>query len=186
MKIFKTTSAIITMFICMFSGTAQAITIDISSMDFGISNDGEEIYTAYGSLSTDSIGDTFSTDPFSFQSWFGTTMQVFDTVGTHTWAGTTIQGDYNHNFTLAADQYAFGSYFSWGASDDIALIVIFDCSDGVNCNGVGGQFLQAGPIIGQEMIFNGTLAAPIPIPAAVWLFGSGLIGLFGFARRKKA
>ena len=26
---------------------------------------------------------------------------------------------------------------------------------------------------------------PVPVPAAVWLFGSGLIGLAGFARRKK-
>ena len=26
----------------------------------------------------------------------------------------------------------------------------------------------------------------VPIPAAIWLFGSGLIGLVGFARRKKA
>lgn len=25
----------------------------------------------------------------------------------------------------------------------------------------------------------------VPVPAAVWLFGSGLIGLIGFARRKK-
>ena len=29
-------------------------------------------------------------------------------------------------------------------------------------------------------------ASPVPVPAAVWLFGSGLIGLVGFARRKKA
>ena len=28
--------------------------------------------------------------------------------------------------------------------------------------------------------------APIPVPAAVWLFGSGLIGLVGVARRRKA
>lgn len=26
---------------------------------------------------------------------------------------------------------------------------------------------------------------PVPVPAALWLFGSGLIGLAGFARRKK-
>jgi hypothetical protein len=26
----------------------------------------------------------------------------------------------------------------------------------------------------------------VPIPAAVWLFGSGLLGLIGVARRKKA
>lgn len=28
--------------------------------------------------------------------------------------------------------------------------------------------------------------SPVPVPAAVWLFGSGLIGLFATARRKKA
>ena len=26
---------------------------------------------------------------------------------------------------------------------------------------------------------------PVPVPAAVWLFGSGLLGLVGIARRKK-
>jgi len=29
-----------------------------------------------------------------------------------------------------------------------------------------------------------TIASPVPIPPAVWLFGSGLIGLVGIARRK--
>ena len=28
--------------------------------------------------------------------------------------------------------------------------------------------------------------APVPVPAAVWLFGSGLLGLIGVARRKQA
>ncbi len=30
------------------------------------------------------------------------------------------------------------------------------------------------------------MASPIPVPAAAWLFGSGLIGLIGVARRKKS
>jgi hypothetical protein len=30
------------------------------------------------------------------------------------------------------------------------------------------------------------LIAPVPIPATAWLFGSGLLGLVGMARRKKA
>jgi len=30
------------------------------------------------------------------------------------------------------------------------------------------------------------LTAPIPVPPAIWLFGSGLIGLIGIARRKKS
>lgn len=31
----------------------------------------------------------------------------------------------------------------------------------------------------------GFYSSPVPVPAAVWLFGSGLIGLIGVARRKK-
>jgi len=30
------------------------------------------------------------------------------------------------------------------------------------------------------------VTSPVPIPAAAWLFGSGLVGLAGIARRKKA
>lgn len=33
---------------------------------------------------------------------------------------------------------------------------------------------------------NPTSLNPIPVPAAIWLFGSGLIGLFGLVRRKKS
>ena len=40
-----------------------------------------------------------------------------------------------------------------------------------------------GEIRGQ--VLRGTFN-PIPIPAAVWLFGSGLLGLIGIAKRKKA
>ncbi|BAV33888.1 hypothetical protein SCL_1583 [Sulfuricaulis limicola] len=42
---------------------------------------------------------------------------------------------------------------------------------------------------GHNFNFNANLAPvvidPIPLPAAAWLFGSGLLGLFGVARRKK-
>ena len=31
----------------------------------------------------------------------------------------------------------------------------------------------------------GTSSAPVPIPAAVWLFGSGLLGLFGVRRKMR-
>ena len=60
-----------------------------------------------------------------------------------------------------------------------------------------GALTDAGGIVGlggQEMIFtqdtrtlvSGNLTAPaVPVPAAAWLFGSGLLGLIGVARRKK-
>jgi hypothetical protein len=32
---------------------------------------------------------------------------------------------------------------------------------------------------------SGDVPAVVPVPAAVWLFGSGLMGLLGLARRKR-
>ena len=41
-----------------------------------------------------------------------------------------------------------------------------------------------------ENVYIGTFLvkgiSPIPVPAAIWLFGSGIIGLIGVARRKKS
>jgi hypothetical protein len=39
--------------------------------------------------------------------------------------------------------------------------------------------------IGSDFNDNVTYIAPVPVPAAVWLFASGLIGLVGIARRRK-
>ena len=42
-------------------------------------------------------------------------------------------------------------------------------------------------VTGAPVLANGrVLSSVVPVPAAVWLFGSGLIGLIGVARRKKA
>jgi len=43
---------------------------------------------------------------------------------------------------------------------------------------------QGGP--GDDLAIGTYSIAAVPIPAAVWLFGSGLLGLVGMARRKKA
>jgi len=40
--------------------------------------------------------------------------------------------------------------------------------------------------IGSGNSMHVTSVSAVPVPAAVWLFGSGLIGLAGFARRKQA
>lgn len=37
-----------------------------------------------------------------------------------------------------------------------------------------------------ELNLQGSVVQTIPVPAAVWLFGSGLLGLVGVARRRKA
>ena len=56
-------------------------------------------------------------------------------------------------------------------------------------DGIGGSPMDNGPFSGFNANFDITSltlsAVPaIPVPAAVWLFGSGLLGLLGVARRK--
>jgi hypothetical protein len=59
-------------------------------------------------------------------------------------------------------------------------------------DGIGGSPMQAGAFPGFNANFDITSlhiiyhVDPIPIPAAIWLFGSGLMGLIGITRRKKA
>lgn len=61
--------------------------------------------------------------------------------------------------------------------------------------GVGGSPMVAGPFAGNSANFDftnihvtgitSTHPPEVPVPAAVWLFGSGLVGLVGVARRRK-
>ena len=59
-------------------------------------------------------------------------------------------------------------------------------------DGIGGSPMVAGPFPGFNANFDITsihvdnITSAVPVPAAVWLFGSGLLGLVGVARRKKA
>ena len=40
--------------------------------------------------------------------------------------------------------------------------------------------------IGADLGIYAAPLAPVPLPAAVWLFGSGLMGLLGFGRRRRS
>ena len=50
--------------------------------------------------------------------------------------------------------------------------------------GQGGEALV--DIYDFTFVADGTSVNPVPIPAAAWLFGTALIGLVGFGRRRKA
>jgi len=52
-------------------------------------------------------------------------------------------------------------------------------TDGVTNYAMGPNSLGGGVAIASFQV------AAVPVPAAVWLFGSGLLGLMGIARRKK-
>ncbi|MHB8744746.1 MAG: hypothetical protein ACYC9L_16750 [Sulfuricaulis sp.] len=59
--------------------------------------------------------------------------------------------------------------------------------NGSSVNGVPGIPMAAGgPFAGFNANFNADMSPlATPVPAAVWLFGSGLLGLFGFAKKRR-
>mgnify|MGYP003573512419 CR=1 FL=1 len=64
---------------------------------------------------------------------------------------------------------------------------VFDfANDGSNVAIAGSNDSQLkSQSMGAWAVHDGNVS-PVPVPAAVWLFGSGLLGLIGMARRKKA
>jgi len=55
---------------------------------------------------------------------------------------------------------------------------------GINPWASGGSLLNPDFAAASVTVAEAPISA-VPVPAAVWLFGSGLIGLLGFAKRKK-
>jgi hypothetical protein len=75
-------------------------------------------------------------------------------------------------------------YGSAGAptKDQVWMLASVDPDgDGV----MGLPMASGGPFAGFNANFNANMS-PVPVPAALWLFGTGLLGLAGIARRKKA
>jgi len=78
------------------------------------------------------------------------------------------------------DYLDYGSAGQPIASNPWMLSSVDGNGDGV----MGIPMPSGGPFAGFNANFNANLA-PVPVPAAAWLFGSGLLGLVGIARRKK-
>lgn len=75
------------------------------------------------------------------------------------------------------------TYVSLGAGSSVT-------GPGSSCGGVFSATsyvsLGANSSVGSSGCSGVTDVSEVPLPAAIWLFGSGLIGLVGMARRKKA
>jgi hypothetical protein len=183
-------------------GTVSAATM--TSATFSMF-DGTNGYVGGASDVTGSIGGgTFSVasaTPFFGLQWtahdgitFGPGTYSFDTscpAGTGGSCGGTA--DYV-GIVVGAGQVGGHILFDWGVVTGIDVINVWDVVGDTYTSTDVIATTPAGPdgILGLSMIdgafvgFNANFdfVAPVPVPAAVWLFGSGLLGLVGVARRK--
>ena len=86
----------------------------------------------------------------------------------------------NQGFTaLTSSSFATQAYSPYSF-----LFTALTTSTTVEFVGTGQSFY--GPVIDTVSVVEFGPPNPVPVPAAVWLFGTALIGLFGFGKQRKA
>ena len=94
-------------------------------------------------------------------------------MGTLEFSTTSFFGDPSATPSIAA--LTFNALLP-GTFDALIDVSVFDVWADLDSN-----FITTPVSVGTTIVVSA-----IPVPAAVWLFGSGLLGLVGIARRKKA
>lgn len=141
---------------------------------------------------------------------FGPGTYSFDTIQGGTYTGVEV-GTGQVGGHILFDWGAADANTSCGkANCDIDVVMVWDVTDNgngtysyfstdgiatnpANPDGVRGYGMLDGGFVGFNANFDfdapvsaADAVSAVPVPAAVWLFGSGLLGLVGVARRKKA
>ena len=113
--------------------------------------------------------------------------------------GAGVSGGSYTSVVVGPGQIGGSIKFNWGATTGIDVIQVWDvsgstwtstdalCSGDASAVGFCGDgILGTGMIDGPFPGFNANFDfTAVPVPAAVWLFGSGLVGLVGVARRRR-
>jgi len=103
------------------------------------------------------------------------------TVDMMTWDGL-VDSTTQMNLSLFSGSCSSGSPGCLGSIGTVSSGPIFYSGAVNNTIGIHMKFgLSAGDKVTFDTLFDIT---PVPVPAAVWLFGSGLLGLVAVARRK--
>ena len=152
-----------------------------------------------GTTTYDSITGTGTFDLLADLGLIGGTQIHGVTITTNTNGSLHLDGLVSFDMAPSTDYHFFGDIsvdYDYEESIDVTTFtfrpIVFSNS------GIEGLQMDSGPFAGSFLDFEVTstllafvdnpypVYAPVPIPAAAWLFGSGLLWLVGIARRKKA
>ena len=183
-KILLSSGFVVFLMVLSFAGHAAVVTWQLVSVTF------EDGGVATGSFDYDADTDTFSA--INIDTSGGTNPDFLNTPSYGIWGGdpfttlpqafVTIQSswpDYPDETGIFVMGLILGSPLT-NAGGTIT-VVYHPSSVEVICAGPTG--CNEGNIAAIRRITGGSVST-VPIPAAAWLFGSGLIGLIGVARRK--
>ena len=182
--------------LALMFGTGAASAVPMSSATFTM-YDGTGGTVGVDTTVTGSIGggtwSVASTTAFFGSNW---TAHSGTTFGPGTYSFATVEGGTYTGVVVGAGQVGGHILFNWGANSNIDVVNVWDVGAGgvytsvdapagnpVNPDGIPGFGMIDGAFLGFGANFDFTA---VPVPAAVWLFGSGLLGLVGVARRRKA
>ncbi len=188
----------------MFDGTGAGVggATDVAMTWDGTVFTQNSDYTGAGSVSNMTLS---SATTFFGGLWTAHTIQVF-APGSYSFDTADGGGGPLLNMNVGQGQLGAHMLFNWGSNSNIDVALVWDSNSAfasteygggtgvwnsvsvdANGDGIPGIPMVDGAFIGFNANFNlnGITPSAVPVPAAVWLFGSGLLGLVGVARRKK-
>jgi hypothetical protein len=184
----------------MLEGFLEPSTSMSSSGD-GIANASATSNVAYGSFVFLSIGDSSIQTALSDGTASNGTAASDATSGVYfqnigNFSGQTLKFNFDYDITATAmasgdNALASATVSLFGFGVDISAIanansILGPTSDDQSTSGsfffelTDGGFAQ----MNASLNSSGSAASVVPVPAAAWLFGSGLLGLLGIARRR--
>ena len=190
----KKTSIAISLALALGSTAVSAATMTAGQFAM-ISSGGGPVGT-FNDVTGDIGGGTWSVaspSPFFGNIW---TAHSGTTFGPGSYTFDTVEGGVFTGVVVGAGQVGGHILFDWNTAADIDVVNVWDIAgdvytstavvSGSGTNAYPGLAMIDGAFPGFNANFNFTAPAAVPVPAAVWLFGSGLLGLVGVARRKKS